>query len=89
MFLAIIIISILKTLQERIVVRESIPGEKQSEEKKAWKLYWQEWGPVLFVYACSHGSVEAVKLLMEMELENDTDGSLLKNAMYDNDVKSL
>lgn len=76
--------SILKTLQDRIVERESIPGSEQSMEKNAWNLYWTESGPTLFVYACSHGSVEAVKLLMEIEHQNGSDGTLLKDAMYNN-----
>lgn len=75
--------SILRTLQERIAERESHPGAEQNKEKNAWEAFWKEWGPKLFVYACSHGSVEAVKFLMELELENGgSDGSLLKEARY-------
>ncbi len=61
--------------------RESRPGAEQNKEKNAWDAFWKEWGPKLFVYACSHGTVEAVKFLMEMEIETaGSDGSLLKTA---------
>lgn len=64
-------------MQERIVERELIPGDDQKKEKDAWEKYWKEWGPKLFRYACSHGSVEAVKLLMEVEKESESCGNLL------------
>ena len=68
--------SILRTLQERITERDSYPGAEQNIEKNAWNNFWEEWGPKLFVYACSHGSVEAAKFLMEL----DTKKELLKTA---------
>ena len=64
------ILSILKTLQERIVERESLPGVEQEKEKNAWKKFWKTLSPELFLYACSHGSVEAVKFFMEMQIED-------------------
>lgn len=73
--------SILRTLEERIVERESHPGTEQNKEKNAWEEFWKEWGPKLFIYACSNGSVDAVKFFYELGLENG-DGSLLKNAWY-------
>lgn len=74
--------SILRTLQERIVERDSHPGAEQSTEKNAWDEFWREWGPKLFVYACSHGSVEAAKFIMELEIMNrgNDGGKLLKEA---------
>lgn len=63
----IIICSILRTLQERIVERDSHPCEMQSIEKNAWEEFWKDLGPDLLIHACSHGSVDAVKLLVEMK----------------------
>ncbi len=77
-------VSILKTLCERIIERESTPGVEQKKEKNAWEVYWKEWGPKLFVYACSKGTVEVTKFFWEMELETGvSDGSLLKEAEYE------
>ena len=76
------LLSVLKTLQERIVEREALPGVELEKEKKAWKQLWNEWSPELFIYACSHGSVEAVKFFMEM----DEEGSLLDDARYNDTI---
>jgi len=73
--------SILKTLQERIVERESHPGTEQKKEKNAWEVFWKEWAPKLFIYACCHGSVDIVKFFVEMEQQNE-DGDFLRNARY-------
>ena len=59
--------SILRTLQERVIERDLLPGSKQSAEEKAWKVFWGKWGPKLFIHACSNGSVDAVKVFIEME----------------------
>ena len=59
--------SILRTLQERFVERDSLPGAEQNKEMNAWKVFWEEWGPKLFIYACSGGSVDAVKFFIEMD----------------------
>lgn len=59
--------SILRTLQERIVERESQPSAEQNKEKNAWNHFWEEWGPKLLIHACSHGSVDVVKLFVEMK----------------------
>ena len=61
------LLSILKTLQERIVERDKHPSAEQNKEKNAWEEYWKSWGPVLFMYACAHGSVDTVKFLTKME----------------------
>ena len=63
--------SILKTLQERIVERDSHPSSEEKREKIAWEKYWRKWGPKLFIYACSYGSVDAVKFFIEMECSLD------------------
>lgn len=62
-----VIYSILKTLQERIEERESHPGAEQNREKNAWEAFWEEWGPALLLYACAYGTVDAVKLLLDMK----------------------
>ena len=77
MSLCPVLLSILKTLQERIVERESLPCVEQEKEKNAWKKFWEALSPELFLHACSHGSVETVKFFMEMEIE-DGERSLLK-----------
>ncbi len=77
----------MKTLRERIIEREYIPGIEQRKEKNAWEIYWKKWGPKLFVYACSKGTVEVTTFFMEMELETgESDGSLLKKAEYEFDI---
>lgn len=58
--------SILKTLQERIVERDSLPCAEQNTEKNAWEHFWKKHGPDLLHHACSHGSVQIVKLLVNM-----------------------
>ena len=58
--------SILRTLQERIVERDTCPGAQQNKEKNAWEWFWKKWGPKLFIYSCSHGSVDSVKFFIEM-----------------------
>ena len=68
----------MKTLQERIVERDSHPSGEQNKEKNAWETFWKEWGPKLFIYACSHGSVDSVKLLLEIDKQN-SERCLLKN----------
>ena len=76
------LLSVLKTLQERIVEREALPGIEQEAEKKQWKEFWDKWSPELFIYACSHGSVEVVKFFMEMDEER----SLLRKARYNDTI---
>lgn len=62
-----IICSILRTLQERIVERDSHPCEMQNAEKNAWEVFLKKLGPKLLLCACCNGSVDAVKLLVEMK----------------------
>ena len=59
--------SILKTLSERIIERESNPSAEQNIEKNAWESFWMLLGPELLIYACSCGSVDSVKLLVKMK----------------------
>ena len=59
--------SILRTLQERIEERESHPCAEQNKEKNAWEAFWKKCGPELLIYACAHGTVDAVKLLLHMK----------------------
>ncbi len=46
--------------------RETQSSAKQSMEKKAWDKLWTRVGPEWLLYACSHGSMDAVKFLVEM-----------------------
>ena len=46
--------------------RESQSVIKQSKEKKAWEKTWSKIGHGLLIHACSFGSVDSVKLLVEM-----------------------
>ena len=59
--------SILKTLNDRITERESNPSAEQNMEKNAWESFWMLLGPELLLYASSCGSVDSVKLLVNMK----------------------
>ena len=59
--------SILKTLDERIIERDSNPSAEQNMEKNAWERFWMLFGPELLIYACSCGSVDSVKILVKMK----------------------
>jgi hypothetical protein len=59
--------SILKALNERIIERESNPSAEQNMEKNAWESFWMLVGPELLIYACSCGSVDSVKVLVNMK----------------------
>lgn len=57
--------SILRSLKERIVERESQSSAKLSLEEKTWEKLWSRVGPNWFLHACSYGSVDAVKFFVE------------------------
>ena len=65
------LVSILKTLQERTEERETWPSEEQYKEKIAWDEFWRRQGPSLLIHACTYGSVKLVKYLMEMNCCSD------------------
>ena len=59
--------SILETLPEYIKERDSHTGAEQQKEKDDWEKFWGEWGPKLFLHACSRGTVNSVKVLLETD----------------------
>lgn len=67
MLLRMYLYSILRTLSERITERDSKPSAEQQVEKNAWKRFWNLTGPELLLHACSYGSADLVKFLVNME----------------------
>lgn len=63
--------SVLETLKKRILERESCQSSAQNQEKIAWEEFWREHGPKLFKYACTHGSVDSLKELLEIDEKSE------------------